>query len=318
MAEGLAFADDPNVKQFAGEITRLQRICHIVEIDRIDALNAGDFVEVEVVCDDSATHAFGESDQPLIHGQFGQVLVLDIIHSNIDLRVLLQLRQHIESATPANPPQLVVAVGDRLQFFQNKAGDDQLGVENVRVHDVGDPSINQRTRIHDQWTAPFDFLREFHVRNHETEVVLGLQEERNADVRQHHTKHDANHGCHSWIETGRCQKRLKRVIELVGEQPANQHSKVHGRDDIDSLPRKQNVSQSDHLRSQHHHDEGDGRIRLDELWRGTRRLNDGKHRPGTNHGVKNSNHNQQHGRPIPYSAGVTSIKLTETSDHPRP
>lgn len=63
LAGAITIPDDANIEAFAGDIAWLQGVCDVIKIDDRNALHAGNFVEVEIIGDDTAAHLFGEPPQ---------------------------------------------------------------------------------------------------------------------------------------------------------------------------------------------------------------------------------------------------------------
>ena len=62
----ITFPDDSDVQSFAGDVARFESVGDVVEIDDCDALNAGNFIQVEVIGDDTAAELFGQCHNFLV------------------------------------------------------------------------------------------------------------------------------------------------------------------------------------------------------------------------------------------------------------
>ncbi len=91
-------------------------------------------------------------------------------------RIALQLGKHFQSAAAPRPTHLVAAVGDVLHFAKDELRHDQLRVDHPRFDEVGDSAVDEGARIDDQGPIPLEVAGELDVRNHEAEIVLGLQQ----------------------------------------------------------------------------------------------------------------------------------------------
>ena len=69
-----------------------------------------------------------------------------------------------------------------LQFLQHEARHDQLGVDHPRIANIGNPTVDNHTRVQDQRLSPLDLLGKLDVGDDKAKFVLGLQQRRNDDV----------------------------------------------------------------------------------------------------------------------------------------
>lgn len=68
LAGAITIPDDANIEAFAGDMAWLQGVRDVIKIDDRNALHAGNFVQVEIIGDDTAAHLFGERHNFLIDG----------------------------------------------------------------------------------------------------------------------------------------------------------------------------------------------------------------------------------------------------------
>ena len=66
LAVRFAFLDEVNSHVLAGNVFRLEGIRDIVEVNDVDLLHAGDFIQIHIVGDDAAADELGYFDQQLI------------------------------------------------------------------------------------------------------------------------------------------------------------------------------------------------------------------------------------------------------------
>ena len=103
------------------------------------------------------------------------------------------LRSRLRMSSPRRPRlrrSLSRDVGDGLQLGDHELRHDQLVVEHLGLDDVGDPAVDHHAGVEHVRLEPFDFLGELDVGNDEAEVVLGLQQQADAGVAQHHAQHE--------------------------------------------------------------------------------------------------------------------------------
>ena len=98
-------------------------------------------------------------------------------------RVIAVLTGCGNSAAPASAAfQTVRTVSDGLQFQQNEPGDDQLRRDNLGVGDIRDSTVNDHRGVQHQRTTTFGVFGELNIRNDESYVVLGLENETDREV----------------------------------------------------------------------------------------------------------------------------------------
>src|SRR5262249_38328083 len=149
-----------------------------IQVDDLDPLKLGNLVQVEVVGHHARTQRLGQDHQALVHlvnvaSQAGQVR---LVHLQFHLGVGLHALEHVQAAAAAVALDLVGTVGNALQLLQHKAGHDQLGVDDPRITNIGNPAVNNHTGVEHQRPGTLDLFRELHVRDDKAELILGLQE----------------------------------------------------------------------------------------------------------------------------------------------
>ncbi len=105
-----------------GQHDGLQRIGQLIHVQNLDALQRGDFVQIEIVGDDFRVVALGQLDQLQI--DFGDLREIVFGDLHFQVRHLLDALQHFEAAAPALALQRIGGIGDELQFVQNELRDD--------------------------------------------------------------------------------------------------------------------------------------------------------------------------------------------------
>src|SRR5262245_46398667 len=108
LPRGLSRLDDLDRQPLSGKVAGFERIGQVVEVDDINALDAGDLVEVEVVGDDAPAQLLGEFHEPLIDRHSPGFILLDFVQLDFDVRVRLQLAEDVEPAPAAIAAKLVV------------------------------------------------------------------------------------------------------------------------------------------------------------------------------------------------------------------
>ena len=71
--------------------------------------------------------------------------ILDDLH--VHPRVLLEAGQDLQATPAAVAPEGVGVVGDPLELVEHDAGDDERPLQEARLRDVGDPSVDDRARV---------------------------------------------------------------------------------------------------------------------------------------------------------------------------
>ena len=157
----------------------------------------------------------------------------------LDLRVRLHLLEHVHAAAAAIALELIGAIGDVLQFLQNKARHDQLGVDNPRITNIGNPAVDNYAGVEHEWAAAFNLFGEFDIGNDEAEFVLRLQQGRNREIAANDGDQQAQRL--QQILPG-SQERLQGHREKRAEQQAEQQAKVDRRNGGDLFIANEDVA----------------------------------------------------------------------------
>ena len=214
---------------------RLHRVGQVVEVDHVHALEPRDLVEVVVVGDDLAAEVLGQDHQPLIDlADPGQLGDLGIVDPDLDPLRLLEPVQDVQASTAAVPPQLVRAVRDPLQLLQDEPGDHQRLVDHPRLRHVGDPPVDHHRGVQHQRPRPLHFLGEFHVGDDESEVVLGLEQRRDAHIADEDHQEAREHHVHPAVQI-QLHRRSQRLGHQIGQEDAHDDAEIDGRDRLNAL-----------------------------------------------------------------------------------
>src|SRR5882724_5833704 len=144
----LAFLQDEDLHDLAGQHDGLERVRQLVDVQHLDALELRDLVEVEVVGEDlGAFVEFGQFDQLEVNLADGGEIVFHDLHG--DGGGLLDTLQDVEPAAPAVALERVTRVGDQLQLAQHELRDDEHAVEEAGVGDVGDAAVDDDAGVED-------------------------------------------------------------------------------------------------------------------------------------------------------------------------
>ena len=243
--------DDADLDAFARQEHGLERIGDVVEVDDGDVVQLGDLVQVVVVGDELALEVLGQGNELQVDrlaGELGQVAVEDL---QVDGRIGPQAVEDVEPAAAAAAAFAVAAVGDRLQFGDHELGHDQLLVEQMGFDHVGDPAVDDHARVEDARAAPLHLLGELDVGDDEAEVVLGLHQEADAGVAEHHGQqqlHDAADLCDQLL-VGVGKQRGQGQAGHVGHEQPHDQAHVDRRDHVELLAADGHV-EADHAQRQ--------------------------------------------------------------------
>src|SRR5262249_34651049 len=149
------------------------------------------------------------------------------------------------SAASAVALDLVAAVGDALQLLEHKARHDQLGVDNPRITNIGNPAIDDDTRVQHQRPGPFNLFGELDIRNNEAELLFRLHRQRHAEVAKHQGHQKPRPLQDSRTEELR-HNRLQRHPEQAGQEGAHEQPEKDRRDRRDLLVLGDDVEKYDH------------------------------------------------------------------------
>src|SRR5262249_38103680 len=156
----------------AGQGHQLERVGQLVQVDDLNPLQLGDLVQVEVIGHHARAEHLGQHHEAFVHlvhvAQLGQVRLVHLqLHPGVGLHPL----EDVQPAPPAVALDLVRAVGDALQLLQHETGDDQLGVDDPRFTDIGNPAVNNYAGVQNQRPRPLNLFRKLHIGDDEAELV---------------------------------------------------------------------------------------------------------------------------------------------------
>jgi hypothetical protein len=139
-----------------------------------------------------------------------------------------------------------------LQFIEDEARLDQFALHEAGLGNVRDPAVDDHGGIEDHRPAALLLFGEFHVRNDEADVVLGLNDEADreiaADNAQDHLDGLDEHlgrlgrGGHDQVHNQR---------QPVGGHHPDQQAKKHTRQGRKRLGRQEDVRRDDQDSKQH-------------------------------------------------------------------
>src|SRR5436190_3761834 len=136
----LAFLQDEDLHELAGEDDRLERVGELVDVEDVDAAELGHLVQVEVVGDDLSLERAPELDQLQVDlAHFGKV---DVGDGDVDAGHLLDLLEDVEAAAAAVALQRVGGIGDQLQLLEHELRDHERAVEKAGLAHVGDAAVD--------------------------------------------------------------------------------------------------------------------------------------------------------------------------------
>src|SRR5207302_6780583 len=119
----------------------------------------------------------GKDHQPLVNLlKVAQLRQVCLMYLKLHLGVRLHLLEHIHAAPAAISLEFVGAVGDMLQFLQDEARHDHLGIDDPRITNIGNPAVDNDASIQNQRSSTLDLLRKLNIGDDEAKFVLGLQQ----------------------------------------------------------------------------------------------------------------------------------------------
>ena len=141
----LAFAKNQNAHRLAGKDRSLHGIGKFIDVEDGNALNAGHFVEIEIVGDNFGIGGAGQFDEFLIHGQAAwKILVED---AEIEPRHFLEAFNDFEATTAALALQAIGRIGNLLKLVQDESGNSEGAVEEMSFTNIGDATVDQGAGI---------------------------------------------------------------------------------------------------------------------------------------------------------------------------
>ena len=136
-----AFAKDEDAHALAGKNGGAESVGEKIDVENADALNAGDFVEIEIVGDDLGLEAESEFDEFAI--DFAGVAGNVVDDADFERLKLLDALQDFEAAASALAAEAVWRIGNGLKFAQDELRDEERAVEEVGFADLGDAAVNE-------------------------------------------------------------------------------------------------------------------------------------------------------------------------------
>src|SRR6267378_3642295 len=207
----LALSRDHHDDLLARDRDRTHRLGKLVEVEHRHALEPRDSVEVEVVGHDPPPPALGGAHEVRVDlGARGDVVV---DHLQVDLCILLHLREDVEPAPPAASAGGVSGIRHLLQLTQNRAEDHQRQVDETGLGDVEDAAVDDDRRVEENRTEA---------------VALRLLRAPKQQSRQLRPTRDANRRAKQCEQ----QREHERKHDAV-RQVTDEHADEHGHDEAD-------------------------------------------------------------------------------------
>lgn len=130
--------DEFDGKLFAGDHCGFESIGQIVDIQNGHILNLCHAVEPEVCCDNCRGHALGKLDEHLING-----FAVDgrFIDRDVESAGSLEPADEVQPASAPGPLEFVARIGEELKLCHDERGDDDRGLDDANVGDIGDAGV---------------------------------------------------------------------------------------------------------------------------------------------------------------------------------
>ena len=101
----------------------------------------------------------------------------------MQLRIVLQAVQHLETAPAARALDVVDRVGDLLQLQQHKPRHDDDAFDQPRFDEIRDAAVDDDARVQQHQVVRLVLPREAHIRDDEGEILLvAAHRQHDADV----------------------------------------------------------------------------------------------------------------------------------------
>ena len=192
-------------------------------------MQSGDLHDVGVRGHHAAAEPAGHRHDPRVRGHGVVILVARSEDVDVDPGVGPHAREHVEPAPGPGPQRPVGRVGRGLEFVEHERRDHEPALEQARLGEVGDPSVDDRGGIEDVGAEPTDVPGELDVGNEEAEVVAGLEEQARAEVAQNGAEDDGQPRPDRAVAVGR-EDRRQRQHRDVGQEHAHEEAEVDGGD----------------------------------------------------------------------------------------
>ena len=114
-----------------------------------------------------------------------------------------------------------------LQLLEDEAGDHHRLVDHPRLGHVGDPAVDHHRGVQHQRPRALDFLGELHVGDDEPEIILRLEQGRDADVADQDHQGARDHHVHPRVQV-MLHRRLEGLGDEVGQEDPDDHAEING------------------------------------------------------------------------------------------
>src|SRR5262249_42878634 len=176
--------------------------------------------------------------------QLGQVA---LVHLQLDLGVRLHALEDVQPAPATVALDLVRAVGDALQLLQDEAWHDHLGIDDPRITNIGNPSIDDDAGIENERAGAFELFGKFDIRDNKAKLIFGLHQNGHRDVATHrdneqtHKLQKFDHAMKVLLED-----RLQGSPEKLAKKETHQQAKVERGNRCDLLIASPDIDGNDH------------------------------------------------------------------------
>ena len=204
---------------------------------------------------------FGQRDQFQIDRLLLVLGEFRLVDPQIDPLHILEFAQNVEPPPPAGPPVPFGGVGDVLAFHNAEPGDDQGRIDDLRLHNVGDPPVDHDARIENQRLDPFHVGLELNEGDDEPEIVLRLKEETDPEVtekNEHHGQDAPPQGARLVVD----EIRFERRGEEEGHHQPDQKTEIDRADERHLLFGKRHI-EPDHAEREDQESEKRFQVQVD-------------------------------------------------------
>ncbi len=109
-------------------------------------------------------------------------MAVRVVDADVEACVTSQRGEDIETAPAAFAFGAVVAIRNLLQLKDYELRHDEAGIEETRVHDVDNASVDEHACVNHDRAAAAGIAAELDIGDDEAEVVLGLEDETHCEV----------------------------------------------------------------------------------------------------------------------------------------
>ena len=260
VADRLAFVlagfDEVDLDRLAHHEFGAEGLGEEVEVEPLHAVKLGHLAEVVVGGEELGAHRLGEEDE--LGVDIGALADLALGHADVEV---LEAAKFVEDVEPAAAAGLLVGVGrigDRLEFGEDEARDDEGGVEEAGLADTGNAAVDQHAGVDDD-ERDIDLVRdETDVGDDEVELVLAAEGDDGREI----GADDEEHQLEEVNDLGIADGEERRGADEVGDERADAEPEGDGGEAAERKALEEDVDENDQRADEEADEGGEDTVRI--------------------------------------------------------